>query len=295
MTNLKLIIVGLVLILFSGCSNIALVEPIPTINNGTFVPTEDILTSAARGELEGGFVVYKFGANDGVGTSIEPVSLSGNYRTPTTATSLEILSDDGDDTLLGAGARSVLVQGLNGSGDQIQEIVNLSGTTPVALQNSYLRIYRAYVYSSGTYATQSAPSQQGTITIRETGAGQTWAIINTIDGGFGVGQTEIAVYTVPKGYYCLLLDKSISVNSNKLMNVYFFQRTNILDTTAPYNGTMRLVEKQIGVSGYINIFSRTRISKFEELTDVGFMAETQSGTGEISAEFELLCLDNTLY
>lgn len=283
MKKLILILTITVLTLFSGCTSVA-VMPEKQI-------TQDFLFEIAKGDIDGAYVVHKFGANDNVGTSIQPVSLSGNYRTPTTAQTLEILSDNAGDTSNGAGARKVKIFGLNSSGEEIQEEVTLNGLTPVTLSNQYLRIYRYYVLESGTYASQTQGSHLGEITIRGVGGGDLWSYIDVIDGGFGAGQSEIGAYTVPKGKTCWLLKKVMSVNSNKYANIYFFKRENITQTTAPFK-PMRLVEKHIGVVGVTDLNSRSAIDKFEELTDIGFLANTNTGTAEVSVEFELVCLDN---
>jgi len=293
-SKLKLIFFLLPVFLFSGCMSTG----IGVVDSGSFenttILTQNFLDEITLGNVEGAFMVHKFGANDNVGTTLTPISLSGNYQTPTTAAALEILSSNANDNSAGTGARTVRIFGLNSSGDEITEDVSLSGTTPVALSNSYLRLYRAYVLESGSYATQTTPSQLGTITIRGAGAGATWSTISVIGGGFGVGQTEIGVYTVPRGYNCWLLRKVMSINSNKVANLYFFQRQNITDTTAPYS-TMRLVEKHIGIANTFELVSRSAVSKFPELTDIGFMGNTDTGTAEVSVEFELVCLDTTLF
>ena len=283
MKKLFILMSIILLLIIGGCA------PDPgniTTDDGTAVITEDYLMQVAKGNIEGAYLVHKFGANGAVGSTLEPITTTGFYRTPQTAASLEILSSDADDDVAGLGARKVMVIGLNASGHQVSEEVSLDGTTPVTLTNTYLRIYRAYVTESGTYATQSLSSQQGIITIRGVGGGQTWAQIDNI-AGFGVGQTEIGVYTIPKGYECYLLKKVMSVNSVKAADLYFFQKQNITKTTAPY-APVRLVEKHIGVQGVQEINSRSSITMFPELTDVGFMGKS-STSAEISVEFELLC------
>jgi len=292
--KLKLILFLLPAFVFSGCmsTGVGIVDG-ESFDNTTII-TQNFLDQIALGNVEGAYIVHKFGANDNVGTTLSPISLSGNYRTPISATALEILSTNANDNSVGTGARKVRIFGLNSSGDEITEDILLSGTTPVVLSNSYLRLYRAYIVESGSYATQTTPSHLGTITIREVGGGATWTTINLIGGSFGTGQTEIGAYTVPRGYSCWLLRKVMSVNSNKVANLYFFQRQNITDTTAPYSA-MRLVEKHIGISDTFELVSRSAVSKFHELTDIGFIGNTNTGTAEVSVEFELVCLDNIIF
>jgi len=278
------------LFLFGGCA-----PAIDLVTNykGTAVITDDYLMQVAKGNVEGAYLVHKFGANDAVGATLEPITTTGFYRTPTTATSLEILSSDVDDDITGLGARKVKVIGLNSSGDEITEEIEMDGTTAVILSNNFLRVYRMYITETGTYATQSTSSQQGVITLRENRDGQIWAQIDIINniGGFGIGQTEIGAYTIPRGYNCYLLKKVMSVNSNKTADLYFFQRQNITKTTAPYT-TLRLVEKHIGLIGIQEINSRSSITMFPELTDIGFMGSA-GVSSEISVEFELLCESNS--
>jgi hypothetical protein len=264
-----------------------------TINRDQVLITEDFLLQVARGNIEGAYLVHKFGANDNVATSLSPIASSGNYQTPTTAQSLEILSSNANDNNAGTGARKVKIIGLNSSGNEVSVSVSLNGLTAVAVPQTFLRVYRMFVEESGTYATQTTPSQAGVITLRASGGGVTWADIENIRG-FGASQTEIAAYSIPKGFSCYLLSKTFSVNSIKKASVFFFQRQNITNTVAPYSA-MRLVQKHIGVTGVQQILSRGTINKFPELTDIGLMASTDLGTAEVSAEFELLCLDNVLF
>ena len=130
--------------------------------------TRDFLIEVRKGNIAGHSLVHKFGEAS-VSTSLVPVTGSVEYPTPTSATSLELISSDTNDTSSGSGAREVTVLGLNGSWNEVSQTVSTNGTTAVALTTDLLRIYRWYVSQSGTYATQSAGSHAGTLTIRESG------------------------------------------------------------------------------------------------------------------------------
>lgn len=289
----KLVLFTIFLLLLSGCSKSANFNPDGL--NGETIITENFLIQVDRGKIAGATMVHKFGANPSVSTTLVPVTISGNYQTPTTVQSLEILSANAADTALGIGARTVKVIGLNATGEEISEIVTMNGTTPVPLTKQFLRVYRMYVFESGTYATQTTPSHLGIITLRSAGAGPTWAIINVVTGGFGAGQTEIGAYTTPKDTTCLLLSKTMSVDSIRSADLYFFQRPGILNTTAPYQA-MRIVEKHIGLTGVFGVgIANDALNIFPELTDIGFLAKSTSGTAAISAEFDLLCLNNNVF
>jgi len=165
-----------------------------------------------------------------------------------------------------------------------------NGTTAVALSTDLTRLYRWYVSSSGTYATQTAGSHAGTLTIRASGAGATWSQI--IASPFSIGQSQIGVYTIPSGYTANLLSKNIFTDTNKTADIYFYQRPNADDVSSPYSGTMRLVEREVGVSGGFNLKTRSPKGSFVGPCDVGFMGKVSSGTAEVSCEFELLIIEN---
>ena len=140
----------------------------------------DFGLEVSKGNVPSHSVIQKFGRNSSVGATFVPICLSGFYRTPTSNTSLEVVSTSINDTSTGTGARSIYYEGLQESDGElvvVSNTVSLNGTTAVALPDSLIRLYRWYVYSSGTYASQSAGSHAGTITIREDNAGDTWSTI----------------------------------------------------------------------------------------------------------------------
>jgi len=242
-----------------------------------------------RGAYEGLTVVHKFGRNDAVGTSIQPVALGGNYRTPSTLTSLEVVSDSANDTAAGSGARKVKVQGLSTGWVLTEEEITLNGTTPVALANQYFRIFRAFVSESGSYATQSTPSHAGQLTIQESGAGDEWTIINDVSV-FAKSQSQIACYTVPAGYSAVVKSVWTHVESTKPANIYFFQRQDADVVSAPYSA-MRLVQEWDGVDGQANLAVDTPLGPFPSKTDIGFMAKVATGTAAVSIDFEIILIE----
>jgi len=185
-------------------------------------------------------VVHKFGRSDAVNTTLAPITLSEYYAVPTNATALEVVSTSTDDAAGGSGARQVLIQGLGADWLEQTELVNLNGTTAVDSTQTWLRVYRAYVTESGTYATQSASSHAGNISIRVDGGGQEWALI-AVEDSFGKGQTEIAVYTVPSNKIAYVSSIALEVEGTKAVNFLFFQRPNCDDVSAPFS-SMRVFQ-----------------------------------------------------
>ncbi len=139
--------------------------------------------------LDGGpgpFSVQKFGSNPDIDQGNTPQDIwdvGGLYPFPQFPAAATIVSDSGDDTSSGSGARTVEVQGLDGNGDFISEVVSLDGIVPVNLTKIYFRIFRARVILVG-----SGGVNAGNITI---------SILATPVARISVGngQTLMAVFT----------------------------------------------------------------------------------------------------
>jgi hypothetical protein len=261
----------------------------------TYISNKDFYIEVSKGNVAGHSIVNKFGRNSVVGTTLSFISISGQYQTPLTATNLEIVSASINDTAAGSGGRKVTIVGLNSSFNEISVEVTLNGTTAVAVGTQFVRVYRMYISESGSYATISTPSHNGIITLRTSGGGVTWAIIDTIEGtsiGTGIGQTQISGYTIPAGYTGYLLSKNISVEAAKPASVYFFKRENADDVATPFIGTMRLFEQNDGISTPLSVGLKAPIQKLNEKTDVGFFAKVGTGTASVSTEFQILLVQN---
>jgi hypothetical protein len=128
----------------------------------------------------------KFGRNQSVGTSYVPIVSAGAVTgfMPSAAAATTLVSADADDTSDGTGAQTVLVQGVDGTGEYVQETVTLNGGTTPALTHQYLFIHRMYVLTAGT-----SHVNEGIITARH-GA----TVIAQIDAGWS--QTQIAAFYV---------------------------------------------------------------------------------------------------
>lgn len=260
---------------------------IPTGDNGIGLP--DLGLEIQKGEIDGYRVIHKFGHNDAVGATYAPVSDSGVYQTPTTAQSLELISSDANDTSAGTGARTVTVHGLDSDFNEITEDVITNGITAVALTNTYIRVHRMYVKGSGTYATQVAGSHVGTLTLRNSGAGVTWATVGV--DGLPLGQSEIGAFTVPAGHTAFLRSLHIHVDSGKTVDVVAFQRCCADVVTAPFDA-MRTWGQYHGITGDSDLHPTAPWSGFPEKSDVGFLARVATGTASVLVDFEIWLINN---
>lgn len=245
----------------------------------------------SRRVVPGAVTVGKFGRNPAVGTSAVPICEGGIYRTPQVggATALRVKAGgNANDAAAGSGARSIRLIGLDAEGYEIEEVLDTAGASASAASaQSFLRLYRYLVETSGTYATASSGSHVGNIVIEDAAGTEDWATISAVS--FPRGQSKIGVYTVPKNKAAYIDNIQVSVEGNKSANILLFQRQAILEGNPPYHA-MRLLEEHTGISGPLALIDKSP-KPIPELTDVGFMAYTSSGTVSVSVAFDMLVFD----
>lgn len=238
----------------------------------------------ARRLVNGGAKDNKFGFNSAVGTAYAPVTTLGVYRTPQVsgATQLRVKAGNVNDSATGSGARSVRLQGLDATGAFITEDIPTNGAAAgTASTRSFLRLFRAFVSASGTYA-DSTGSHAGNIIIENAAGTEDWAQISVGASGIGKSQSQIVCYTIPKGYVGHALGIFMSADSNKPVDFLIMQRQNILETVPPYTAR-RVVEEYIGLVGTVNSPFSIPLGPFPGLTDIIAYARVGQGTAAVSA------------
>jgi len=237
-------------------------------------------------------IVHKFGRNTAVGTSFVPVTFGGVYPTPQvgSATQLRIKAGgDANDDAAGTGAREVTLIGLDANGDEVTEAIATAGASASsATTNSFIRLYRAYVSASGTYATASAGSHAASITIENSAGGTDWLTIDA--AAFPLAQSEVGAYSVAAGKKAYVFSAYAATDSSKSTDIVFFQRTSILQTAEPYDA-MRVVFDIKSTEAFVDFAPRAPLGPFVGPCDLGFMAKVSSTTSEVSVDFELLVVD----
>ena len=238
----------------------------------------------ARGFTKGHKALYKFGYNPDVSGDEETVwAQGGNFPYPTSAVTMFVSSTSVNDTNGGTGANSIIIQGLDENYDEIEETVFLNGQTQVATQNSYLRVYRAFVTLAGTGGTAG-----GIIYVGSSGA--TGGVPNTTvyaNLSFG-NQTQIAAYTVPAGYTLYLDDINFTAalsQASKLVTCVFVSRD---------------FGSNVFRSRFINVLqSNQLITKFEypqpfyEKTDLECRVSSNTTNNAVAASFQGVLIKNT--
>lgn len=247
----------------------------------------------ARGLYSDYKIIHKFGHNHEVGTSFVPIASLGVYRTPqvSAATTLRIKAGgDANDTAAGSGAREVTFYGIDETGAEVEEAVATNGALASSpTTTTFIRLFRARVTASGTYASATAGSHAATITIENGTGTEDWAEIPFHTSGFPESTTQIAAYTVPNGWTAFIKSAEISVDSNKVADILGFSRTGVLQTAAPYDAMRVFVEYGAAV-GTIQIKPVVPYGPFPANTDFGFMGKVSATTGEIDIDIEIILI-----
>jgi len=271
-------------------------SPIIQRYSGGAKSVSDFYLEVKKGNVPGHTLIQKFGSCVYTGASgWKVISTSLTYPTPTALTSLEIVSDSiqdiHPDNGVGTGMFSVNVLGISTGWVDAEEIVKLNGTTAVPLSNQYYRNYRLEGYLSGTYASPGGSSHNSTITIRESGAGATWSNIIS-ETGFGLGQSEIGVYTIAAGEIGYLMNYRVDVSdigANKVGDIALFTRDNADDVTTPFTGVMKAksIARNLASGSSLPIDPRAPILQLTGPADIGFMMVSASDA-EIEVKFEII-------
>lgn len=154
---------------------------------------QDFNVASLAGKVQGVSQLVIAGRSANIQTVDPPLTIgfgSGLQPFPSAQESWEILSSDANDTAAGTGARTVLVQYLDGNYAQQQALIVLNGVTPVAIAANCLRHQSSVVVTAG-----SGTVNAGTLTIRVADGGATRAIVGPTRGSARQGS-----FTIPDGF-----------------------------------------------------------------------------------------------
>lgn len=246
----------------------------------SYFPSRNFDLDVARGLVTGMSAVNKFGRNPDVDIGTEDIwSQGGTWVAPTAACVHAIVSSSAADTnTAGTGARTISVNGLNGSYVNTTETVTLSGATPVNTSNSFIIIHRMIVLTAGTGGTNA-----GTITATASSGGTVSAAII-----IGKAQTQLALYQIPAGYTGYLFDYwgifNGGVNSN--VDVELFAK--------PFGGVFNLkgtLTLSINGTSVASRLYNTPLS-FAEKTLLKLTATSDVANSNVVGAFDLILVAN---
>ena len=232
----------------------------------------------AQGKIPGHSLLNKFGYNPTIGSgAFETIWETGDdYPWQTSAVTVDVVSDSANDVhTTGSGARTLRIQGLDGSYNLAEETVNLNGTSTVTTTQTFLRVFRMSVETAG-----SSGNNEGTITVTYTGGSDVAATISA-----GRGQTLMCLYTIPANYTGYLLSINISSGKDQEMDFKFIQRDNTI-TNAAFQ-----TKQFLNVRGGQTTVIFNAINVIPEKSDI-YISGKGSSTSSASASFDLLLVQD---
>jgi hypothetical protein len=131
----------------------------------------------------------------------------GLYPWKTAAGALEVVSSSVQDSLTGTGMGTISLTLLDANYNESVVSVVLNGTTPVAISGTWLRVNAGLTTVKGSGAVAVGAVNAGDISIRDSGAGTTRAIIPATKGVL-----RQAVFTVPAGYTLQIISQYLAFN-----------------------------------------------------------------------------------
>ena len=247
------------------------------ITGGSTVDDIPFYLAVQQGKVPGYSMINKFGYNPSIGSgSFETIWETGNnYPWQSTAVTVDVVSDNVNDDVAGTGARTLRIQGLDGSYNLAEETVDMDGTTTVTTTQTFLRVFRMSVETAGT-----SGNNEGTITVTYTGGSDVAATITA-----GNGQTLMTLYTIPAGYTGYLLSMNISSGKDQEMEFKFIQRDNGVANAA-------FQTKQfLDVRGGQTTVIFNAINIIPQKSDI-YVSGKASSTSSASASFDLLLVQD---
>lgn len=248
----------------------------------TYIGDRHFLLEVSKGNVPGHSLVEKFGKNDSVpnGSWALVSDLASSFLQATTK--LRVKAGNAADTAAGAGAQSILVEGIDSTLAYVSETLVPNGASPgTAGTLDWWRPVRAYVTACGTYGAANTAA-----VVIENSAGTADLLkINTEEG-----QTQFASFTVPTGVTAYLVEVILTVDALKPADIRLMTRENFNDVTTPYS-PVRIKRYWTGIESRLVVTFEAPL-KFEALTDVWFEANGAGAATAVSVEFEMVLVDD---
>ena len=144
------------------------------------------------------------GDNDDVDSGTEDIwSEGGDLVYLAAAETMNMASDDANDTSAGTGARTVRIKGIDAAYLEIEEDVILNGVANVLTSNSYLRVFSIEVLTAG-----SGLENAGIITATSSSAATVQCTVSA-----GIGISKNSQFTIPAGKKFVII--SAEMNATK--------------------------------------------------------------------------------
>ncbi len=169
-------------------------------------------------------------------------------------------SDDGADTGL------LTIEGLDANYIKQVETKAMTGATAVQFDNTFRRVHRMSYVGSANAGTITAHTVSGTGTV-------------VAQIAEGIGQTQMAVYTIPAGYVGYLLNYTSSTGKNDDATVNLYCREE--GETFQLKSEIKVFQNSFTQSLYTGL-------RVPAKTDIDLQAITTSAGSEIICNFDLI-------
>jgi hypothetical protein len=172
----------------------------------SYLGTKDFFFEVAKGNVPGHTHVLIRGHNPSqtAASGFVDIAEMGDLTYLSSAETMEVASDDANDTSAGTGLRTLLLSGVDGTGAAISETITLNGVTNVTSSLSYLRVNSMIGLTAG-----GTGWNEGMVTATATTAG---TIQDEMDTTESISQGSH--YTVPLGKTFYLTQ--VELNSAKI-------------------------------------------------------------------------------
>jgi len=242
------------------------------------VVNTDFLTSVALGNVPG-YTLTSLQARGAISSSgyTDVWGGTSDMVYPAAAESWEIVSSSVNDVnTTGTGGWVAVVTALDSSKARVTQIVNLNGTTAVALTGTFLRPESVVIISAG-----STGYNEGDITLRVAGAGAVRNVVKATLGASFDGH-----FTVPANTRCLVLQVFALADKGEDCSAIL----QIRDGTNPNPGWISSGITPI----YQNQVTYEVLAKFPLAaeTDIRLRGKMDTGNGTVTIILELLLIED---
>lgn len=176
-----------------------------------------------------------------------------------------------------ADSQEITIQGLDENGLDKEEVVNLTGTTPVALPGLFTAVNRAFNSDSTVFI--------GDLSIKGSVSGNTFAYIDAREQ-----QTTQCIYTVPSDKWAVVRNVSSSINDGGNQDT-----VSVVRLLAQRSGGVMRTQVRYGLQkrGTSNISSDLIIpAVYPPSTRLKMAMEPDAGPLDVSAELSIQLIDS---
>jgi len=248
----------------------------------------DFYMSVARGLVPGHETVVLRGHNpsQSAASGFVHVSEFGDLTYLSSAETMNIVSDDTDDSSAGTGARTGVIFGVDNDGVAIQENFTMNGTTNVLTTLAFLRVNTLVILTAG-----SSTWNEGAITATSSSAATVQQKIGATDS-----ISKSSHYTVPAGKtaHVMRLEFNCSKNAGGTAPVVEFH------AYARPGGSVRAfiqffdkkLDAGVDISLDVDLPFPTSDTQLTEKSDFFINSDTDQNSTEISTRMYLILIDN---